>query len=235
VKADDFWVKIDRRLIKAASEVGDSAFRLFLYLKTFEGASEGIRPSLQRISDDLGSSKSAVCNLKKKLRAAHWIEEQKGVITITKSFILNEQRSLKMNGNSPDHSRKMNDHSRKMNESFSLNERPIKEENDQLERTESKSSRTPKSCYLPDGFAPSSEMLEWARVKCPKVFGALRVDSETEKFIDHFRSSDKKYRDWQATWRNWMRRAEEGRFEPPGRLAPNHSESFLGDRLGMAA
>lgn len=41
-----------------------------------------------------------------------------------------------------------------------------------------------------------------------------RLDFETEKFLDHFRSKGERKVDWLAAWRNWMRRASE--FVPAG-------------------
>lgn len=32
---------------------------------------------------------------------------------------------------------------------------------------------------------------------------------ETEKFLDHHRAKGSKFLDWEAAWRNWMRRAIE--------------------------
>lgn len=59
--------------------------------------------------------------------------------------------------------------------------------------------------YLPDGFAITDAMREWAKAKVPGV----DIESQTERFVDYWRGNGKKMADWVATWRNWMRRAPE--------------------------
>lgn len=61
---------------------------------------------------------------------------------------------------------------------------------------------------IPDDFAVDQAMVAWAREHTPNVDGKR----ETEKFIDYWRSKtgkDATKLDWVATWRNWMRNAEE--------------------------
>jgi len=51
-------------------------------------------------------------------------------------------------------------------------------------------------------------MVAWFREHCPHVDGK----SETEKFRDYWRAKpgkDGRKLDWPATWRNWMRTAED--------------------------
>lgn len=60
---------------------------------------------------------------------------------------------------------------------------------------------------IPDDFAPDEKMAEWFRENCPHV----DYKSETEQFCDWWRSKPGKEGrklDWVATWRNWMRTAE---------------------------
>jgi hypothetical protein len=59
---------------------------------------------------------------------------------------------------------------------------------------------------LPEGWKPSSDLLEWAedRFRGSPVDAAL----ETEKFVNYARSTDWRKVDWNATWRNWMLKAE---------------------------
>jgi hypothetical protein len=71
---------------------------------------------------------------------------------------------------------------------------------------------------LPDDFAVSAEMRDWARRKAPHV----DVDRETERFCDYWRAKpgrDGRKLDWRLTWNNWMRNAEDrqGPRERPGR------------------
>lgn len=51
-------------------------------------------------------------------------------------------------------------------------------------------------------------MVSWARENAPDVNGKL----ETESFIDYWRGASgakARKRDWTATWRNWMRKAQQ--------------------------
>jgi len=57
---------------------------------------------------------------------------------------------------------------------------------------------------VPDDFAISDSMREWATTKAPGV----DVELHTDAFLDHFRAapgSKGLKLDWVATWRNWMR------------------------------
>jgi hypothetical protein len=68
--------------------------------------------------------------------------------------------------------------------------------------------KTPKSTRLPDEFSVTREMVAWARKEVPAVDGR----AETRKFEDYFRSASgsvARKTDWEATWRNWMRKADE--------------------------
>jgi hypothetical protein len=61
---------------------------------------------------------------------------------------------------------------------------------------------------MPDPFPVTAEMVAWAREHCPHVDGKR----ETERFEDHWRGKagkDGRKLDWVATWRNWMRTAED--------------------------
>lgn len=61
---------------------------------------------------------------------------------------------------------------------------------------------------IPDNFAVTPAMVNWAREHAPNVDGKR----ETEKFIDYWKAKsgkDATKKDWVATWRNWMRNAAE--------------------------
>ena len=71
---------------------------------------------------------------------------------------------------------------------------------------------------LPDDFEVTPEMVEWFRKHCPHVDGK----NQTDQFRDWWRSKagkDGRKLDWVATWRNWMRTAEE-RSKPRVRAVP---------------
>lgn len=54
-------------------------------------------------------------------------------------------------------------------------------------------------------WKPTKELLEWAAEKYPHV----DLVTETEKFMDHFRANGKPMTDWDAAWKNWIRRSNE--------------------------
>ena len=63
---------------------------------------------------------------------------------------------------------------------------------------------------IPDDFAVTSEMAAWAAQNVPLVDTA----SETDRFRDYWAgvSGQRGTKlDWVATWRNWMRRADDDR------------------------
>lgn len=62
---------------------------------------------------------------------------------------------------------------------------------------------------VPEDFSVTDEMRTQAQ-----RYGLApeRIDFETDKFLDHFRSSGGKKIDWVAAWRNWMRRSSEERW-----------------------
>lgn len=55
---------------------------------------------------------------------------------------------------------------------------------------------------LPRDFLITDAMRSWAQEKTPLV----DLDAESEKFVDYFKACGKSMADWEATWRNWMRR-----------------------------
>ena len=65
----------------------------------------------------------------------------------------------------------------------------------------------PRGTRVPEDFEPDERMLEWVRRECPGV-----PANEHGRFMDHWRSTPgtKGMKlDWIATWRNWMRRAQD--------------------------
>lgn len=58
---------------------------------------------------------------------------------------------------------------------------------------------------LPADFQVTDAMREWAR----KQGIRSSIETETEKFRDHFAAKGGSYKDWTAAWRNWMRKADE--------------------------
>lgn len=56
---------------------------------------------------------------------------------------------------------------------------------------------------LSKDFVISESVKAWARDKCPNV----DLDVELEKFRDYWLACGRKMMDWDATLRNWLRRA----------------------------
>lgn len=75
------------------------------------------------------------------------------------------------------------------------------------------SARRP-SKHVPENFAITPEMRQWAATECPSV----DIDLETKKFRDHeFKSA---HTDWPKAWRRWMRTAPEFRRSGNGMHPP---------------
>jgi hypothetical protein len=80
---------------------------------------------------------------------------------------------------------------------------------------------------LPDDFAVTADMREWAEREVPGLIAAGRGKYETDRFADYYRSAsgaNARKIDWPAAWRNWMRKAEDDLGRPgaggAGRAAP---------------
>ena len=61
---------------------------------------------------------------------------------------------------------------------------------------------------IPEGFTPSPEVIEAMRAECPRV----DLEAENRKFVDYWSAKagkDATKLDWDATWRNWIRRAKD--------------------------
>lgn len=60
---------------------------------------------------------------------------------------------------------------------------------------------------LSEEWKPSDELIEWARIECPRV----DVHVETESFVDYWlaKPSNATKLDWNRTWKSWMRRVNQ--------------------------
>lgn len=102
------------------------------------------------------------------------------------------------------------------------NPNPKGEEGEPSSRSRKRSATT-RGTRLPEIFPISPDMAEWGREHAPGV----DASREHEKFCDYWRgaSGQKGVKaDWIATWRNWMRRAQERLDERNG-----HSPSKAAD------
>lgn len=59
----------------------------------------------------------------------------------------------------------------------------------------------------PEKLEITEEMIAWAKLHTPLV--ADRSEAEAENCLDWHRAAGKDRRDWVATWRNWMRKAQQ--------------------------
>jgi len=87
--------------------------------------------------------------------------------------------------------------------------RPKLDENQDTPSLRSGVSVTPSKRLLPDDWEPTPTMVETAAAKHGMTL--VQVADKTEQFRDWAKSSGKKYLDWDATWRNFMRPS---RFDP---------------------
>jgi hypothetical protein len=99
--------------------------------------------------------------------------------------------------------------------------------------------RDQRATRIPDDFAPTPEMIAWARRETPQV-GTV----ETARFVDYWRAKPGaagRKLDWPATWRNWMRRAQDdlahrglARASPGTALAHTAPRSTTDERVQHA-
>lgn len=64
--------------------------------------------------------------------------------------------------------------------------------------------RKPRSgTAVPDEWLPTPERVSWAAEHVPR----LNIQVQTEQWMDYHRAKGTTAKDWDASWRNWMRRA----------------------------
>lgn len=73
--------------------------------------------------------------------------------------------------------------------------------------------KTTRATATPNEYTPNETQYAWARDELG--FDTLRVDRETEKFLDHHRARGSTMKSWDAAWRNWMRRVTD--YAPRGK------------------
>jgi hypothetical protein len=96
--------------------------------------------------------------------------------------------------------------------------------------TETETETTPKgvsrATRIPEPFIVKTEMRAWAAKEVPSV----DVDRATRMFVDYWRAKsgrDATKADWEATWRNWLRRdfdSKPGAKAAPTRKVPANDE-----------
>lgn len=73
-----------------------------------------------------------------------------------------------------------------------------------------------RSHQIPSDFKPTEANVEWARSARPDV----DLKDATDQFIDYWIGTAKPKSDWQATWRNWIRRTHAVRSGGTARRNP---------------
>ncbi len=69
------------------------------------------------------------------------------------------------------------------------------------ETTTERGERAERATPAPDRFIITQNQRDWAKQKC----SGLDIDRETENFLDYHRAKGKRWIDWNAAWRKWMR------------------------------
>lgn len=78
------------------------------------------------------------------------------------------------------------------------------------------SSNNRRAHQIPSDFQPTQANVEWAQSARPDV----DIKDATDQFIDYWIGSGKPKTDWQATWRNWIRRTNTIRVGAAARRDP---------------
>ena len=74
-----------------------------------------------------------------------------------------------------------------------------------------------KSCSIDPNFKLTDEMRSWFQ---QQNFRNIEIEKATADFIDYWLGVGKPMRDWEATWRNGMRKAEQWAYSKPRKQTP---------------
>lgn len=109
-----------------------------------------------------------------------------------------------------------------------------REENREEEKREEErvASQAKRARALPPGWQPDEAVATAIRAELPDI----DLAAEHTKFCDHFTANGKPMKDWDAAWRNWMRRATQ--FAPTTRRTRQQETDDLfaaaARRMGVA-
>lgn len=83
-----------------------------------------------------------------------------------------------------------------------------------------KNERSAKTRRIPEDFQLREQDYEWAEKQNFKD-----IERETERFVDYWRAAGTARADWYASWRNWIRKAQDiaattSRRQPAGQSRP---------------
>jgi len=99
--------------------------------------------------------------------------------------------------------------------SKTVSETEAETETDSLTPKGVKESPRKRGSRIKSEWMPTQSTIEAMKAECP----AVDFRFEHRKFIDHFTANGKAMVSWDATWRNWMRRAEPRRNGNPAGVA----------------
>lgn len=94
-------------------------------------------------------------------------------------------------------------------------------------------SRPKRATRVPETFPPDAEaatrLKEWAADTCPLV----ELKSETENWQDWHRAKGDTAKDWIASWRTWMRRAQKDAEQSSRRQGPSTTDQRVATGLAL--
>lgn len=180
---------------------------LLVALADFADEAWSCYPGQERLGEMTGQSVSTV------RRHLNWLEES-GYITRTRRFdakghrtsdrfVLNHEESLPVNltsGQIPTGQNVIPTGQKEQSYRSTVNEEPLVEPSD-IEPPER--VRAKRGTRIDENWMPEAQTVDAIKEELP----GIDVASEHRKFVDHFLANGKTMKDWNAAWRNWMRRS----------------------------
>lgn len=161
---------------------------------TEDGHAHGVTPALlDRIT--------GVTGMGEVMMSAGWLEQHDNMLCMPK-FDRHTSESAKKRALAT------NRQSRKRHAENVTKTLPEKRREEIKELGANRAPRKKPACACPETFEVNDVMAQWA---VSEGLPSERVIPETEKFLDHWRATGKLRNDWDATWRNWIRKAIEFR------------------------
>lgn len=223
-------------------------FMAFMNLRCAVAKSEtrGRVPDATRVAFLLRTTESRAGELLEKLRAAgaikpngylhKWVEQQRGSDSSTarmRDYRARKDKELqKCDGNAPSQVRHENRHGDAGSPEVSPLASPLPRPllitpSPTASRLSSPKAKTALTS-APETIQITTEMRQFAAKHAP----GFDVEQETEHFLDSARANNRRYANWPAAWRTWMRNAP--KFENPSRggarQEPSLHEQLFGKR-----
>ena len=110
-----------------------------------------------------------------------------------------------------------------------LTQPEVEKENPQPSKKKKRSTAT----RLPDGWMPDDKVIAQMREECPGV----NLEFEHRKFTDYWVAlpdSRARKKDWNATWRNWIRNASQRQPQRGGNRRPSFTDFIEADNSAPA-